>query len=127
MSYSTSDFAMDVENLCRAHGFKGGDLEELHTFLRERIPPKPQQVYAWMTESYERGVWMTGFVGASLPGIGGLTPMVGRNPMLMRSFGKALAEQHAHKTNQTTWWRTFTHYVDEDVIYLRPEGTMPKS
>ena len=127
MSYSAADFAMDTENLCRTYGFKGGDLEALHTFLRERIPPKRQQVYAWMTESFERGVWMTGFVGAHFPGVGEHMPLVMRNPVIARSMGRELALAHGQKMNQTTWFRTFTHYVDEEAIYLRPEGTMPKS
>jgi hypothetical protein len=126
MSYSCSDFAMDVENLCRAHGFTGGDLEALHIFLRERIPPKSQQVYAWMTESFERGRWMTGFVGAMFPGFQQHMPLVMRNPVIARSMGKELALNHGVERNQTTWFRTFTHYIDEDAIYLRPEGTMPK-
>src|SRR5688572_9435881 len=103
MSYSTSDFAMDVENLCRAHGFKGGDLEQLNAFLRERIPPKKQQVYAWMTESFERGQWMTGFVGAMFPGFGQHMPLVMRNPVIAKSMGKELALNHGIERNQTTW------------------------
>jgi len=78
-----------------------------------------------MTESFDNGEWMTGFVGVYLPNLGGHFPMVIRNEAIARGM-TAVAMAHAQRTNQTTWWRRFTHYVDDEAIYLRREGTMPK-